>query len=174
MCSQVASLEEKHVKLLEKNKQDEAKLAEMKTAMAKAHSKTVINSSIPLGSSTVLTYANQVPVQSVSAPQNPSFNETLVQSTSISPTVMSTTPAQVSSATENKLPQSKISQEHILKEIQVTLEERKKLQTFVSKYEKGLHDLEKGSLLPNNVRTIMCFSRTNSGRTTAFASLICV
>ncbi|KAL6953151.1 Histone-lysine N-methyltransferase, H3 lysine-79 specific [Sarracenia purpurea var. burkii] len=55
--------------------------------------------------------------------------------------------------------------EHILKEIQVTLEERKKLQNYVSKYEKGLQDLERDSSPLHNERdsTSICAAASSAG-----------
>ena len=134
--------------MVEKRKDEEAKAAEIKatktTPMPTVHPKTIVNSRTPQGSSTVLTYANQVPVQSVSVSQHPPFVETIEKSTTI-PSVIPTS-AQIPSATENHLLPT---QEQILREIKVTLEERKKLCTFVTKYEKGLHDLQNGNMLPN-------------------------
>ena len=147
-------MEEKQKKLLEKSKQDELKLAEMKAVVPTQHARTVISSSssIAPGSSTVLTYVNQVPVQSAVAPSNSPFAAETMAAKSTSrpapiPSVIPTTSAaSIASATEkNQLP----TQEQILKEIKVTLEERKKLYSFVSNYEKGLHDLQNGALLPN-------------------------
>lgn len=135
-------MEEKQVKLMEKSKQDEAMLTEMK-----AGSKPACPVSSATSSSGV-TFTNPPLTQSYQA-SKPAENS--VNPTTAIPTVIPT-PVHVPTAAENKVSHPEITQEHILKEIQVTLEERKKLQTYVSKYEKGIQDLEKGTSSLHNVR----------------------
>lgn len=138
----MASLEEKHVKLLEKHKIEEAAQTEAKlaaTAGAKAPVNGLPTQVLP---SIAQTFSSQVAATAAAA-------AAVMPTTAISTAI--STPAPVTTTSSSKLSQQEITQEHILKEIQVTLEERKKLQTYVSKYEKGLQDLERGSSPLHNV-----------------------
>lgn len=127
------------MKLLEKCKQDEAVLAEKKLSSPKlpSHSPAIV-SSAPLATVT----------------QSPALPTTAKTIAGDSRPAVSSAPV-VSSPPAAKNPEARvkaeITQEHILKEIQTTLEERKKLQNYVSKYEKGIQDLENGSSPLHNV-----------------------
>lgn len=144
---QVASLEEKQVKLIEKSKQDDALLTEIK-----GNTKPTCTTTSTTSSTVVFT--NQSLLQSTSYHVSAPVANSVKPTSAIPPSIP--TPVQIPTTTENKIKinHPEITQEHILKEIQVTLEERKKLQTYVSKYEKGIQDLEKGTSVLHNVRTI--------------------
>lgn len=122
--TQVATLEDKHVKLVEKRKQDEV------TVVATA----------------AVAAATQPPPKPIAA----SVAAVNVMPTTAISTAISTPAPVTTTSSSGKIHNGGIT-EHILKEIQVTLEERKKLQNYVSKYEKGLQDLERDSSPLHNV-----------------------
>lgn len=130
------------MKLLEKCKQDEAILAEKATSSPKLppHSPAPVPSTL------------SSPIPSLVLPSKTTISD-------LKPAVSAASVVSAPPAVENAdcKPKSKITQE-LLKEIQTTLEERKKLQNYVSKYEKGIHEiLENGSSPSHNVSDFRLF-----------------
>lgn len=128
------------MKLLEKCKQDETILAEKKISSPKLppHSPAPAISTLP---------SSITP-----SPMLPTSVKTPVGDLKPSVSAASIVPAPPAVTNADPRPKSEITQEHILKEIQTTLEERKKLINSVSKYEKGIHEMfDSGSSPLHNV-----------------------